>query len=189
MNKRQRKKFNKKLNKKSYYKYREAKIYFLCNNYLKSKGMKTNGNKFNAIYIIDSKRMDLKHPIKVELLLNCYPSSVATISTNEFIKSVTGIDDQETVNTIKDATIKSSNIPPFLLDDECNLEFNCSTPSFTDQMINYAIIHKEQLKSSSNKLTASDDKLNYSEFTDVDADNVIKNYLELWKKGIDDSIV
>ena len=43
-------------------------------------------------------------------------------------------------------------------------------------MINYAIIHKEQLKSSSNKLTASDDKLNYSEFTDVDADNVIKNY-------------
>ena len=48
MNKRQRKKFNKKLNKKSYYKYREAKIYFLCNNYLKSKGMKTDGNKFNA---------------------------------------------------------------------------------------------------------------------------------------------
>jgi hypothetical protein len=36
-----------------------------------------NDYKSNMAYIVDSKRMDYKHPLKICILSGCYPSSIS----------------------------------------------------------------------------------------------------------------
>ena len=66
MNKRQRKKFKKKNRCRTYYGYRQAEIFRRVSNYI---DLKSN----DIVYIVDSRRMDLKHFQKVSVLKNCYP--------------------------------------------------------------------------------------------------------------------
>lgn len=73
MNKRQRKKYEKKLKCKSYYNYRQKRILKIANKYIQNNNIHTDDYKLNMVYIIDSKRGDLKHIHKVQLLLNCTP--------------------------------------------------------------------------------------------------------------------
>lgn len=73
MNKRQHKKYIKKLCCKTYYDMRRTIIYNTATKHIHSN---SDNNGFNMIYVIDSKRMDLKHPKKVTLLCNCIPKSM-----------------------------------------------------------------------------------------------------------------
>lgn len=72
MNKRQKKKLKKKLGCKSYYKYRQkVLIQKAC------RGIKNaDEGCFNIVHIIDSKKMNLKHPHSVKVFTNCYPSTM-----------------------------------------------------------------------------------------------------------------
>lgn len=76
MNKRQRKKFEKKLCKKTYYQYRLERIWKVATKYLTASQVTTLLDGFNMLYIVDNRRMDLKHVQKVQLLENCYPISM-----------------------------------------------------------------------------------------------------------------
>lgn len=71
MNKRQYKKWKKKLYKRRYYDVRQAIIYKKA-----LSSCKIEGNCL--LYIVDSKRMNLKHPISIRLLCNCEPVTVST---------------------------------------------------------------------------------------------------------------
>ena len=62
MNKRQKKKFDKKLNNKTYYNYRRCKLALALKSY-------TTGEN-DILYIVDSKRMDLKHIKEISVLKN-----------------------------------------------------------------------------------------------------------------------
>ena len=73
MNKRQKKKFKKKNRYRTYYGYRQAEIFRRLSNYI---DFKSN----DIVYIIDSRRMDLKHFQKVSVLRNCYPIGYQTSS-------------------------------------------------------------------------------------------------------------
>lgn len=66
MNKRQKKKFKKKNRCKTYYGYRQAEIFRRISNH-------TDLKSDDFVYIIDSRRMDLKHFHKVAVLKNCCP--------------------------------------------------------------------------------------------------------------------
>ena len=74
MNKRQYKKHLKKLKCKSYYKMREKRIVMIADKYRKPM-QPLDPYCLNIVYIVDSKRMNLKHPHSVKLLGNCYPTS------------------------------------------------------------------------------------------------------------------
>ena len=96
MNRRQKKKFEKKLHCKKYCNVRREKIMRCVNKYGQSLNLPKKGG-FNMVYIVDSRRMDLKHPSKIQLLANCVPVSVsfddtdkdATLVTNNENKVVT----------------------------------------------------------------------------------------------------
>ena len=74
MNKRQKKKFEKKLRCKKYCNVRRERIMMRVNKYALKLNLSKN-DAFNMVYIVDSKRMDLKHPLKIQLLANCVPVS------------------------------------------------------------------------------------------------------------------
>ena len=69
MNKRHKKKFINKCNMKTYLNSRRIKITVNANKCIPENQRSSN----NIIYIIDSRKTDLKHPKKVTLLTNCYP--------------------------------------------------------------------------------------------------------------------
>lgn len=75
MNKRQKKKHAKKLYKHSYYEVRRQKIMNAASRY--------STGKFDIVYITDSRRMDLKHPVKVVHLGNCVPCASYTTTTKD----------------------------------------------------------------------------------------------------------
>lgn len=60
----------KKLGCKTYYEYRRKKITLAVS---KDIG-KAEPGCFNMIYIIDSRKMNLKHPHSVKVFKNCYPT-------------------------------------------------------------------------------------------------------------------
>ena len=66
MNRRKKKKFRKKLNNKTYYNYRRSKIISITNKYKDDNSI---------LYILDSRRGNLKHLQKVTLLQNVRPTS------------------------------------------------------------------------------------------------------------------
>ena len=68
MNKRQKKKFKKKYNCKTYYHMREKRIIKIAESYMNDTDMN------RLIYIVDSRRMDLKHPVSVKLFTNIRPA-------------------------------------------------------------------------------------------------------------------
>lgn len=68
MNRRQKKKYDKKFGMKSYYNVRRYKIYMMASKYTEDP---LNGHCI--IYVVDSKRGDLKHPVKISLLTNVVP--------------------------------------------------------------------------------------------------------------------
>ena len=73
MNRRQKKKFKKKLGCKKYIDYRNIMIAKRCAEYAKEHQI-----EYYAIYVIDSRKMNSKHPVSVQILLNPqpgYPSS------------------------------------------------------------------------------------------------------------------
>ena len=73
MNMRQKKKFEKKLGCKKYIDYRNIMIAKRCAEYAKEHQIEDY-----AIYVIDSRKMNSKHPVSVQILLNPqpgYPSS------------------------------------------------------------------------------------------------------------------
>lgn len=76
MNKRQYKKYCKKYKQRSYYKVRRKRI-------IKNIHDKY-GSEYNMIHIIDSHRMDLKHPIKITLFKNVYPTSIRGAGWNKY---------------------------------------------------------------------------------------------------------
>ena len=71
MNKRQYKKLRKKLYKHRYYDVRQEMI---CKN-ISSKYSNEMKNGQNILYIVDSRKMNLKHPISIKLFFNCIPIS------------------------------------------------------------------------------------------------------------------
>ena len=73
MNRRQKKKFKKKLGCKKYIDYRNIMIAKRCAEYAKEHQI-----EYYAIYVIDSRKMNSKHPVSVQILANLqpgYPSS------------------------------------------------------------------------------------------------------------------
>ena len=73
MNRRQKKKFKKKLGCKKYIDYRNIMIAKRCAEYAKEHQI-----EYYAIYVIDSRKMNSKHPVSVQILANPqpgYPSS------------------------------------------------------------------------------------------------------------------
>lgn len=73
MNRRQKKKFKKKLGCKKYIDYRNIMIAKRCTEYAKEHQIEDY-----AIYVIDSRKMNSKHPASIQILLNLqpgYPSS------------------------------------------------------------------------------------------------------------------
>lgn len=70
MNKRQYKKYVKKYNKKSYYNYR----YEVIKNYIRGRYDTNEDGLF--IYIIDSRKGNLKHLKRVQCFTNVYPVSI-----------------------------------------------------------------------------------------------------------------
>lgn len=73
MNKRQKKKCDKKFGLRSYYEVRRHKVYMAVSKYSEEIGLERNP----IVYIIDSRRMDLKHPIKISLISNAVPISAS----------------------------------------------------------------------------------------------------------------
>ena len=65
MNKRQYKKYAKKYFKKSYYDMRYAKI---VKTYAKTNNIIPNHKDTHALFIIDSRKGNLKHPVSIKLL-------------------------------------------------------------------------------------------------------------------------
>lgn len=62
----------KKLGCKRYYEYRRKKIILAA-----SKAMEeTEPGCFNIVYIVDSRKMNLKHPHSVKTFKNCYPTGM-----------------------------------------------------------------------------------------------------------------
>lgn len=80
MNKRQVKKFQKKLCRKTYLGYRLAHINELVKpiveKYEKEHGEGSAGSTF--VYMIDSRRGDLKHLLRVQIFFNCVPAKMKT---------------------------------------------------------------------------------------------------------------
>lgn len=73
MNRRQKKKFKKKLGCKKYIDYRNIMIAKRCAEYAKEHQI-----EYYAIYVIDSRKMNSKHPVSAQILANLqpgYPSS------------------------------------------------------------------------------------------------------------------
>ena len=77
MNTRQKKKFKKKLNCKTYLRFRRKRIIRRCSS------QSTDPYQRDIVYIQDSKRMDLKHPLHVYLLKNTYPVSMGVSNIND----------------------------------------------------------------------------------------------------------
>ena len=75
MNKRQYKKYVKKLKCRSYYQMRRKRIMMIADKYIKLM-QPLDPYCLNIVYIVDSKRMNLKHHHSVKLLGNCYPASM-----------------------------------------------------------------------------------------------------------------
>lgn len=104
MNKRQKKKFEKKLHYKKYYNVRRARIMKIIS--MHDKDEDSNKNGFDLVYIIDSRKMDLKHPKKIQLLKNCYFISSKTVvydinkSINLEFESKNIVNDNSTINDV-----------------------------------------------------------------------------------------
>ena len=78
MNRRQKKKFEKKLGCKKYIDYRNIMITKICAEYAKEHQIEDY-----VIYVIDSRKMNSKHPVSVHILLN--PQSGYTSSSNDLV--------------------------------------------------------------------------------------------------------
>lgn len=109
MNKRQKKKFDKKLGCRSYYNYRYKKI---LNNV--SKHMESG----DWLYIVDSKRMDLKHISKINVLKNVHPMLSPSL--------------QQTQSEFE----LSFSCNPLPLNSECNMISNHIMQELTNIFIN-----------------------------------------------------
>ena len=81
MNRRQKKKFKKKLGCKKYIDYRNIMIAKRCAEYAKEHQIEDY-----AIYVIDSRKMNAKHPVSVQILLNPQPGY--TSSSNDLVNEV-----------------------------------------------------------------------------------------------------
>ena len=81
MNRRQKKKFKKKLGCKKYIDYRNIMIAKRCAEYAKE-----NQIEDYIIYVIDSRKMNSKHPVSVQILLNPQPGYPS--SSNDLVNEV-----------------------------------------------------------------------------------------------------
>lgn len=81
MNRRQKKKFEKKLGCKKYIDYRNIMITKICAEYAKEHQIEDY-----IIYVIDSRKMNGKHPVSVQILLNPQPGY--TSSGNDLVNEV-----------------------------------------------------------------------------------------------------
>lgn len=100
MNKRQYKKYLKKLKCRSYYSMRQKRIVDIANKYINT-SRNHDFDAINMVYIVDSKRMDLKHPHSVKLLCDCTPVSCKSVNGKLFDSSCTlewSIDNKEANN-------------------------------------------------------------------------------------------
>ena len=78
MNRRQKKKFEKKLGCKKYIDYRNIMITKICAEYAKEHQIEDY-----IIYVIDSRKMNGKHTVSVQILLNPQPGY--TSSSNDLV--------------------------------------------------------------------------------------------------------
>ena len=81
MNRRQKKKFKKKLGCKKYIDYRNIMIAKICAEYAKEHQI-----EYYVIYVIDSRKMNSKHPVSVQILLNPQPGYPS--SSNDLVNEV-----------------------------------------------------------------------------------------------------
>lgn len=77
MNRRRSKKYIKKRHRKSYYDVRLTLILEKANKYINTKDIDSNGIMM-MIHIVDSRKGNLKHPKKVQLLPNLHVNSIST---------------------------------------------------------------------------------------------------------------
>ena len=76
MNRRKSKKYIKKRHHKSYYDVRWTLILEKANKYINTKDIDSDG--IMMIHIVDSRKGNLKHPKKVQLLSNLHVNSIST---------------------------------------------------------------------------------------------------------------
>ena len=81
MNNRQKKKFKKKHGRKKYIDYRNIMITKICAEYAKEHQIEDY-----IIYVIDSRKMNSKHPVSVQILLNPQPGYPS--SSNDLVNEV-----------------------------------------------------------------------------------------------------
>ena len=91
MNKRKKKKYERKFRQKVYYNVRKYKISRLTSDFIQTKKNAdliniTNGP--NLLHIIDCKKGNLKHPLKITCLMNLMPIGISsnTCDTNKILE-------------------------------------------------------------------------------------------------------
>lgn len=81
MNKRKKKKYERKFRQKVYYNARKCKIARFTSNFIQTK------ENVDLLHIIDSKRGNLKHPLKIACFTNIRPVSVSCLdSANKILE-------------------------------------------------------------------------------------------------------